>query len=154
MAYALKRLSTSCLVCLVIACFVLPDFRGASAADKRRGGATQVARLGREFKLRVGQRADLKEGNLRIKFASVEESRCPRNVTCVWAGNAQVLIEVGTRNGRGKSMKLNTMGSPQLPSEGKYKSYTVTLVEVNPYPQDGQEIAAGDYAVTLVVSKE
>lgn len=153
--YALTRLSTSFLICFVITCFVPHDCRSAVVAGKRTDGATRAARLGREFKLRAGQRITLKEGNLRIKFASVEnESRCPTNVTCVWAGNATVLLEIGTRNGRGKSLKLNTSGSEKLSDEGKYRDYKVKLVGLSPYPQDGRNIAARDYTVTLLVSKE
>ena len=155
MSHALTRLSTSCLICFAITCFVPPDCRSAVVAGKRTDGATRVVLPNREFKLRVGQRIVLKGGSLRIKFASVEsDSRCPKNVTCVWAGNAEVLLEVGTRGGRVKSLKLGTSGGPQLSDEAKYGGYKVKLVGLSPYPVDGQKIAAGDYTVTLLVSKE
>ena len=125
-----------------------------SVATVTFGRPSKVVRLGREFKLRAGQQVTLKEGNLRIKLDAVEDSRCPRGVTCVWAGNGQVTLTIGKRGGRGESLTLNTMGIGQMPSEGKYKSYKVKLVELSPYPRDGQEIAAGDYTATLVVSKE
>ncbi|HYH85436.1 MAG TPA: hypothetical protein VEX60_08130 [Pyrinomonadaceae bacterium] len=119
------------------------------------GQPAKSVRLGREFKLRAGQRAVLKGGSLRIKFAAVEnDSRCPKNVTCVWAGNAEVLLEVGARRGRGKSLKLNSSGSPQLSNEVEYRGYKLKLVSLSPYPQEGRKIAAGDYTVTLLVSRE
>lgn len=155
MAYAIKRLSASCLICFAVVCFALPDCRGAVVAGKRTEGSTRVARLDNELKLKAGQRAVLKRGGLRIKFLAVEnDSRCPKNVTCVWAGNAEVLLEVSTHGGRGKEMKLNTNASRQTSDEGKYRGYMVKLIGLSPYPQDGRKIAARDYTVTLLISKE
>ena len=52
-----------------------------------------------DFILHVGQRAKL-DGVFTIAFKSVlNDSRCPINVTCVWAGNGRV--ELGNlRHGR------------------------------------------------------
>jgi hypothetical protein len=125
------------------------------AATIAFGQSAKSVRPGREFRLRAGQSAVLKTGSLRIKFAAVEnDSRCPKNVTCVWAGNAEALLEVGARSGRGKSLKLSTSAGQQFSNEAKYGGYKVKLVGLSPYPEDGRKIAARDYTVTLLVSKE
>lgn len=155
MAYFFKRLSILSLICLVVACLALSDNRIASASVGNSGSAPRVVHSGKQLKLRVGQRTVLKGESLRIKFVAVSnDSRCPKNVTCVWAGNAEVLLEVGPRSGRGKSLKVNTNASRQLSDEGKYGRYTVKLLELSPHPLDGRKIAARDYTATLLISRE
>lgn len=45
------------------------------------------------IKIPLGESIHLE--NVSIKFVEVlEDSRCPKNVTCVWAGRARVLVEV------------------------------------------------------------
>ena len=111
----MKRCLTALLFVLLTACV----------------SAAQTARVGREFKLKVGRVVTLDGGRLRLRFARVsEDSRCPVDVDCVWAGNAAVLVEVG---GRGKTtLRLNTNASPERPVEGRYGRYTVKLVSLSP----------------------
>jgi len=119
-------------------------------------GAAQTARVGREFKVRAGQVVMLDGGSLRLRFARVEsDSRCPVDVDCVWAGNAEVLFEVGGRGwSKGTTLGLNTNASPERPGEGRYGRYTLKLVGLAPQPRSTGKIAAGRYTATLLVSKE
>ena len=118
--------------------------------------AAQTARVGREFELKVGRAVTLDGGNLRVRLARVaSDSRCPVDVTCVWAGNAEVLFEVSAKGGRGKkTLRLNTNASPERPGEGGYRRYTLKLVGLSPQPRSNQKIPAGQYTATLLVSKE
>lgn len=117
-------------------------------------GAAESARVGREFKVKVGQAVTLEGAGLRLKFAGVEEdSRCPVGVACVWAGNAEVLLEVGARGAK-RTLKLNTNESTRKAGEGRYRRYTVKLLELNPRPSPERKIAAGEYRATLLVVKE
>ena len=51
--------------------------------------------LGQPFSLRSGESAVLQRENVRLRFDSVpEDSRCPKTVQCVWAGNARVRLEI------------------------------------------------------------
>ncbi|MFL6337309.1 MAG: hypothetical protein ACJ754_28755 [Pyrinomonadaceae bacterium] len=118
--------------------------------------AAQTARIGREFELKAGRVVTLDGGRLRIRFARVEsDSRCPVDVTCVWAGNAELLFEVGARSWKGKTtLKPNTNASPERPGEFKYDRYTLKLVGLSPRPRSNQKIKPGQYTATLLVSKE
>jgi hypothetical protein len=149
---ALRCPFTSRLICSVVTCFVLLGCLSAANGNANTTGAT--ARLGRPFNLRAGRQVTVKRERLRIKFVAVDEdSRCPANVTCVWAGNAAVRLEVSTTRRNSKALKLNTNMSPTLVDEKQYRGYKVKLVELSPYPRSNQQIAAGDYVVTLLVSK-
>lgn len=142
------------LISFGITCAMLLGCWNAVHGNGHAKGPTQVARLGRPFKLRAGQRVALKGQSLRIKFAAVEDdSRCPADVRCVWAGNAAVRLDVSIRGRGSKSLTLNTNRSPSLVGENQYRGYKVKLVELSPYPRSDQKIAAGDYVVTLLVSK-
>lgn len=116
----------------------------------------QTARVGREFDIRVGRVVTLDGGRLRVRFTRVaSDSRCPVDVDCIWAGNAEVLIEVGERGWKGKrTLTLNTSGITDKPREARYGRYTLKLVGLAPPPRSTRKIAAGRYTATLLVSKE
>ena len=55
------------------------------------------AQLDQPFTLFVRERAQL--GNLQIRFIGVpEDSRCPLDVECVWAGNAKIVLGVSLKD--------------------------------------------------------
>ena len=129
---------------------------GVALLGGHRVAAAQTARVGREFELKVGRAVTLDGGGLRVRLARVEsDSRCPVEVNCVWAGNAEVVFEVGGR-GRsgGTTLRLNTNASPERPGEVRHGRYTLKLVGLAPQPRGNRKIAAGRYAATLLVSKE
>ena len=114
-------------------------------------------RLDREFTLKVGQQA-LVEGveteKFKLKFVSVEnDSRCPRDVTCVWAGNAEVKIQIEAK-GKTADLKLNTSGAANFPKEASYQKYRITLAAFNPQRLKDKEIKSTEYSATLVIHKE
>jgi hypothetical protein len=130
------------VLCLVLSCGTVVQARPNPAA-----------RLGRPFRLRVGQRTLLRSEGLRIRFVAVtEDSRCPVGVTCVWAGNAKVQIEVSTNRRDRETLTLNTAGNATLPSEAQYQLFRVQLVNLVPRPRANRKLAPRDYTLTLLVS--
>jgi hypothetical protein len=126
-----------------------------AVAAPRRVAATEAARIGREFKIKVGRTLTFRGEVLRLRLARVaSDSRCPTGVECVWAGNAEVLIEVSAGGARGKkTLSLNTNAGQGRAAEGTYRRYTVKLVALSPYPQSGRKIRPGEYTATLLVVK-
>lgn len=91
-----------------------------------------------------------------IKFLEViEDSRCPKDVTCIWAGRAIVKVEV-IANGK-KEEKILTFGEVR-PGEEKntnlYNSgkFAINGLTLNPYPTS--EITGKDTGYVLVVCEE
>ena len=106
--------------------------------------------LDQEFKLKIGESAKASEG-LRIEFDSVtEDSRCPKGVTCVWAGNAKILLKVKRDAGKAADVELNTNINPRT---SRYLEYELSLKELKPYPESNATIKSSDYEVTLTVHK-
>src|SRR6185312_15051394 len=82
---------------LAIGCLAVFGSAGVLVASPHSNSAFDVVRLGREFKLKAGRQVTVKGTKLRIRFVAVEnDSRCPSDVTCVWAGNAAVQFQLGT----------------------------------------------------------
>jgi len=139
---------------LAICCLVVFASCGVLGANPHSNSTVQVVHPGREFKLKVGRQVTVKGTKLRIRFVTVEnDSRCPSDVTCVWAGNAAVRLQLGTGRGS-KTVTLNTSKSPSLVGETEYHGYKMKLVELSPYPRSDRKIGRRDYTATLLVSKE
>ena len=58
------------------------------------GVLTANAQTSQEVSLRLNKQTKLSRSKMTIKFVALEDSRCPQDVTCVWAGNAKVTIRV------------------------------------------------------------
>ena len=143
-----RRLITLGLTCILLGC------AGAVRGDGRVKGPPQVPGLGREFKLRARQQVTLKREGLRIRFVAVtEDSRCPANVNCVWAGNAAVRLEISVHGRKTESLTLNTSGGPSSGSEAPYQGYKVKLIDLKPYPRSDNRIPATSYIATLLITK-
>ena len=90
--------------------FVIMAFIWLSAAS---AGPANVL-IDKEFSLGIGQTASIEGERLVIKFKAVlEDSRCPVNVVCVWAGNGKVEFEVLDIDGQNKTVTLNTEEEPR-----------------------------------------
>lgn len=54
------------------------------------------AKINQEFKLKLNQEAEIKLSNgsdVEVRIKSINDSRCPPNVYCAWAGEAIVVVE-------------------------------------------------------------
>lgn len=108
--------------------------------------------LDEEFTIKFGQQVEIKDANLRITFTSVEEdSRCPIDVLCAWAGNAKLNLEVKRSKKKFITVDMNTTLEPK---ERDYKGYRVKLVRLNPQRRAGIPVDPADYEATLVVSSK
>ncbi len=104
--------------------------------------------LGREFDLRYGATAEV-EG-LALEFSRlVEESRCPASVTCVWQGNARIMVTA--REGRTTSLlELNTNAA--FPTSAVLGNYFIMLRDLQPYPATPTTMPTPEgYTATLVI---
>jgi hypothetical protein len=108
--------------------------------------------LDKEFSLGIGQSASIDGEKLVIKFKAVlEDSRCPINVVCVWAGNGKVEFEVIDIDGQNKTVILNTEDEPKA---AILKGHKLILISLNPPRIDGVSISPGDYSVKLRVERK
>lgn len=78
-----------------------------------------------ELQIRVGEQKSADSGRLTIKFVSVvEDSRCPMNARCIWAGEAKIKIAVSKGKMAPRFVELN-LG--EAPNSVKLYGYTISL---------------------------
>lgn len=78
--------------------------------------------------------------------AILSDSRCPIDVTCVWAGTVEVLVVLDNKINKGE-FKLK-LGEPQI-----FNDYKVTLVEVTPNRKEGEMVSDSDLRFIFLITK-
>ena len=102
-----------------------------------------------QMQLRVGQQKSVANGKVRVRFISVtEDSRCPADVDCVWAGNAKVKVQVWVRGGETKVFELSTNTREK---GGQADAYRVELVSLTPARHSKRKIRQNDYRATFSI---
>lgn len=101
---------------------------------------------GFEDKFRIGTDYQLNHNSLKFKITEIVDSRCPSDVVCIWAGKADVKIEIespvtGTFILNTYDNKIDTVGN-----------YSFALIDVLPYPVSTKTIKTEDYKVTLKIT--
>lgn len=119
--------------------------------------------FGQPFQLAAGEFVSVKGGIYSVEFVQVvEDSRCPMNARCVWAGNARVAIKVdeftrgetaNTVHAFDKTLQLNTSEkfAQSAVFEGNTWGIKVELQGLEPMPLAG--VPTKDYVATLVVTE-
>lgn len=87
---------------------------------------------------------------IKIKFLDVlDDSRCPKGQTCVWAGNAKVKIQVFSGR-RASVFEINTNLSPQIATIGGYE---IKLDSLEPRPDTAGKPDKGLYVAVFVIRR-
>ena len=108
--------------------------------------------VGDRFTLAPGQTAQVEGTGLRVTFERVTaDSRCPVDVTCVWEGDAVVVVSVRPASAGAAQHDLHTSG--RYPSEAQEGDYLVRLVDLAPVRREGASPGPGAYRATFVVTR-
>lgn len=87
---------------------------------------------------------------LKVKFISVvEDSRCPKDVNCIQAGNAKIKIQISDWRGS-KTAIINTTSGP---TGDNYGGFTVNLTELTPLPLSAKKTNLARYRATFEVQR-
>jgi hypothetical protein len=99
----------------------------------------------------VHQERSVPRAGFKIKFAEmVEDSRCPADVNCIWAGNAKVKIELRRGRGQSKTFELNSTTTPNVI---EYNGYEIKLKELTPHTQTNFRIDPDKYEAVFEITK-
>jgi hypothetical protein len=108
--------------------------------------------LGQEVSLHIGQTAQIENEHLAIRFNGITgDSRCPRGVLCIRAGEVTGDVTV-THNGSASDITLTQSGLTEPPAEATYQDYKLVF-SVEPYPEAGKQMSPEDYILNLTVEK-
>ncbi len=108
--------------------------------------------LNEAFTLVLNQTAELEADGMRITLLGItEDSRCPTNTDCFWAGRVIAEFKV-EKAGEAliKTLTDNPENDPTLSTSFTAFGHLVKLEEVAPYP-DGSPIAQEDYVVKIEI---
>lgn len=124
------------LILAVSGCdFLMPGGSG-------RARDTVPASLNEPFEMRPGQTAVLNDTDASLHFVGIpEDSRCPINVVCVWAGQVRVVLELRLSGDYhlfqmkglvGGSHSDGRAGSAYIETE--VEGYRISFLSLSPYP--------------------
>jgi hypothetical protein len=101
-------------------------------------------------KVGVNKEKAIGKTRLRVKFVEfIEDSRCPVDVDCIWAGNAKIKVRVTSR-GVSRVLTLDTMGSEKpIVAHG----YKFRLTGLTPVPRSNVRIDPSKYIATVEAEK-
>ncbi len=113
--------------------------------------ASDVIAVDRDFELKSGQTARVDGTAITVSFVGVpEDSRCPVDVQCVWAGNGAVSLVLTDDTGARNNAVLHTTLSPRSVRVARYE---VSLTGLKPDPRQGSPIPLANYVATLRVTR-
>jgi hypothetical protein len=122
--------------------------REATQPDQS-AAAPQQAQVGDTIRLRPGGMARIGTSDVVVAFRLVEQdSRCPIDVQCVWAGDAAVLIDLTKDRRTWTPASLHSFLEPKAIEFG---GYGFRLVEVTPSRVSTRPTRPEDYVIALEV---
>lgn len=102
----------------------------------------------------IVQKKENKKGVQIVLKSVFDDSRCPSNVTCVWAGEVSVQVEVYENNvyKKSKTITFNYKNKAEniVWFTNYYKEKEIKEVLVLPYPENSKAINPEDYYIKIV----
>ncbi len=143
MIFKVNRNKTTLFVGFTIFCLIFqPTVFGVSPKDTM---------LDSTFTLKIEETANIDSELQLTVLDTIEDSRCPTDVTCVWEGTVSVQVNLikDDQNIGNHTIRLGEIeGDKQI-----FDGYFVRLVTVEPYPLSTTPIKPSDYVMTFLVSK-
>lgn len=127
-------------IAATLACLVLVAC--TTAADRR----VHAVKSGESVTLAPGESANVTDAGITVRLLRItEDSRCPSDTTCIWAGEVKVLFAIQAAQ-RASQVELSTRGGQDV---GKVR---MTVLGVEPPRLNSTPIAPQDYRVSLGIS--
>ena len=130
----------------------------AAEADPAPGAAPDgavVRQVPADVQLRVGESATLDNGALQVTLVAVpEDSRCPKDVMCVWSGRAVVTLHIELDGVDRGQVKATLMPGRRSPSDldAVVDRYVLALTDLQPYPDRSHPQPTLDTVATIRIA--
>ena len=116
---------------------------GAAPAD--------AANKPESIKVQVNREKRSPRSNLSIRFVElIEDSRCPTDTNCIWAGNGKIRVSIKRGNRPAKVFEMDTNGPNKTVT---HSGYRITLSDLTPHPASNIRINRNGYVATLQIEK-
>ena len=122
------------------------------------GEVKTSTKAGETIHFKEGEKKFLKEYEMTVSFKEIsEDSRCPKDVQCIWSGVAVAQVEVMGTTTRPMILNLASMENAgrNYHKSANFNGYTFTLTEINPYPESSKGTASlkGNYNIGITIKK-
>ncbi|MCE3076389.1 hypothetical protein [Chryseobacterium gwangjuense] len=140
-------------------CNAQKETKTSTKVNVDKNGATQVTNKdGEIIYFNEGENKFLKAYEMNVTFKGIsEDSRCPKDVTCVWAGVAVAQVEVMGIATRPMTINLASMDNKgrNYHKSAEFNGYTISLADVQPYPgaSEGTKPLNGKYRIGITIKK-
>jgi hypothetical protein len=106
--------------------------------------------IDQQLTLAPGQSATIEGTSLSLKFIGVTgDNRCPADVVCILGGSATVKVQVAAASGGSRELTFETGDLKPV----THDSWTLELVQLQPYPFSATPIRHDDYRATVRVHR-
>ena len=110
---------------------------------------TPSAPIGTPFRIGVGQTVRLESAGVELGFEQVlEDSRCPADAICIWAGRARLKAWLSV-NGARRELELRT----DTPQPLRVDGFELDVQALQPFPVSNVRVDPRGYVATLVVTR-
>lgn len=147
----------SIALCLFQNCQAQKKIYGKNKSSQKNQTVSEEKNMKNTYTFQEGENRFLKDFDTNFTFKSiVEDSRCPKEVKCIWQGVGTVEVEVIGIFTRPKILKLSTLNDVKKGYENsvEFNNLIVSLVELNPYPSKKIAIEDRKYSVVLKIIKK
>ena len=108
--------------------------------------------------LKEGENKFLKEYQMNVTFKEIsEDSRCPKDVQCIWSGVAVAKVEVMWTTTRPMTLNIASIEnkSKNYHKSADFNGYTISLANVTPYPDSSSnsKLMKGNYKIGIIIKK-
>jgi len=130
----------------------------SSVSETKEKKLKPMSLTGETIYFKEGENKFLKEYQMNITFNGItEDSRCPTDVNCIWAGAAVADIQVMGTTTRPMNLRLATTdhAGRNYSQSAEFNGYTISLAQLTPYPnsKDGVKALAGNYRIGITIKK-
>lgn len=131
-----------------------PDAEAVKIAEQEQANSNKKGVI----YLKEGENKFFADYKMNVSFKTMlEDSRCPKDVQCIWAGNAMAEVELMGTSTRPKTLKFSTMNdaSRSYFNTQQFNGYSISLVEVSPesISTKGFKDLKGNYKIALKFEK-
>lgn len=133
------------IIFLVAVGFVGSVFATSDVPQTQSLNSSDALKSDSLFKIKLNQ--TVKFDSLKLKFSEIEDSRCPSDVTCVWEGQAIIILQINDTK-QDQTITFTT-DEDVVAHVGPYE---INLVNIAPYPISMKDIS-DEYVVTIGISK-
>ena len=117
------------------------------------GGSSAAAPASYAVSVSASQPATIAAEGLSLQLVNVVDGRCPREVQCVRAGQAEVSLGIKLGDGATAAMTLGIpAGEGRAANQASYQSLSFTLTALDPAPPP-TGTPLGSYRASLLVER-